>query len=704
MNLQQLEGISDELDLIYSLFAEEMLQSMHSSDYIVMTINPQYNDSTSNMRVTEGLSSFCENQSIISNAFFYATFSEMVYSSSRTVMELNAFPRRDVSHRYMEQEDLPGIYYQREKSWRLFSYTPTQVYLITEMTTPVLVSLMFCQLDLQGLQDLILARVNLPDSEISVYNEEGNGILVQAGTPENVNPMSLQSADEEGMFGDYYYFVSEETGWIFLKPMGNMMGSAQVPFLIRTLPLILVVYILFSIAAALYISRNVYRPIRYLMKMAGSTSAIDSGNQNEIDYLNLVWSRSHEEREAQKRIMKEVSDDVVKQLLRDLIENRLDSNARIEDTLNKIDMLELIQGNYIVIIFSMVPPSDRTPNSVEMALYSRSIEQMLLRKEEAPYRIYPLTLRENALLGVISCDRSVSIARMGSYCDDIIAFIQTQVKDLPFGLIISKGRICQGLVYLTYSYQEALRDIQYQLQGSSEQENEGKTTEEIIYRARYYFREKIHRIMNEAGKGNRSEAEAQLALVCDEIRQQDYGRKELLELHEIAENEVTERMISRGVSSKELGQFMDKYDFKELEEKEDLEKQMEEYLLAAIRLISRDSRKRRYAHVEDAQSYISEHYQNPDLSLQEVSEYVGITSSYMSVLFAEVTGKRFSEYLSSYRVSMAKEKMKHADLSITQISVECGFNSAQNFSRVFKKLEGSSPIQYREGVKNREKE
>ena len=40
MNLQQLEGISDELDLIYSLFAEEMLQSMHSSDYIVMTINP----------------------------------------------------------------------------------------------------------------------------------------------------------------------------------------------------------------------------------------------------------------------------------------------------------------------------------------------------------------------------------------------------------------------------------------------------------------------------------------------------------------------------------------------------------------------------------------------------------------------------------------------------------------------------------------
>ena len=57
MNLQQLEGISDELDLIYSLFAEEMLQSMHSSDYIVMTINPQYNDSTSNMRVTEELSS-----------------------------------------------------------------------------------------------------------------------------------------------------------------------------------------------------------------------------------------------------------------------------------------------------------------------------------------------------------------------------------------------------------------------------------------------------------------------------------------------------------------------------------------------------------------------------------------------------------------------------------------------------------------------
>ena len=72
-----------------------------------------------------------------------------------------------------------------------------------------------------------------------------------------------------------------------------------------------------------------------------------------------------------------------------------------------------------------------------------------------------------------------------------------------------------------------------------------------------------------------------------------------------------------------------------------------------------------------------------------------INATYLSELFKKYTGMGFSDYLNSRRLKLALEKMKNPSLSITEISVMCGYENPYYFTRVFKKAYGATPSDYR---------
>lgn len=86
---------------------------------------------------------------------------------------------------------------------------------------------------------------------------------------------------------------------------------------------------------------------------------------------------------------------------------------------------------------------------------------------------------------------------------------------------------------------------------------------------------------------------------------------------------------------------------------------------------------------------------NRQLSLPEVAKAVNVSAPYLSGLFRRVTGLTFTGYLARVRVEMVKSLLANPQLRITEIAYGTGFNSLSQFNRVFKRMCGVSPREYR---------
>ncbi|RXK49860.1 AraC family transcriptional regulator [Aquirufa rosea] len=96
-------------------------------------------------------------------------------------------------------------------------------------------------------------------------------------------------------------------------------------------------------------------------------------------------------------------------------------------------------------------------------------------------------------------------------------------------------------------------------------------------------------------------------------------------------------------------------------------------------------------------SLVENHYMGP-LSLQEVAEQCHLSKEAFCRYFKSKTQLTFTNYVNQYRITQAK-KMLFEDRSIGDIAFACGFDSMAYFTKIFKRLIGESPVQYRKRMK-----
>lgn len=95
-----------------------------------------------------------------------------------------------------------------------------------------------------------------------------------------------------------------------------------------------------------------------------------------------------------------------------------------------------------------------------------------------------------------------------------------------------------------------------------------------------------------------------------------------------------------------------------------------------------------------AKQFIEEN-QAEDLSLDQVAKAVNTSTFYFCKMFKKATGINFTDYVSRVRIEKAKNLLLNPNLRISEIAYEVGFQSLTHFNRVFKKLAGQSPTEYR---------
>lgn len=98
--------------------------------------------------------------------------------------------------------------------------------------------------------------------------------------------------------------------------------------------------------------------------------------------------------------------------------------------------------------------------------------------------------------------------------------------------------------------------------------------------------------------------------------------------------------------------------------------------------------------VKNAKEYVAKHF-SENITLSSVADELHVNPSYLSMLFRQVTGITFKEYINRIRVEEAERLLSNTDYPIIEIAVACGYSDQSYFTKVFKKYTGLTPRQYR---------
>lgn len=93
-------------------------------------------------------------------------------------------------------------------------------------------------------------------------------------------------------------------------------------------------------------------------------------------------------------------------------------------------------------------------------------------------------------------------------------------------------------------------------------------------------------------------------------------------------------------------------------------------------------------------AYCNENFSHK-ITLEEVASMVRLNKSYFSQLFHKDTGVSFGEYLETLRIHNAQKMLQNSGASMSDIADMAGFSNQNYFTKVFKKVTGLTPSQYR---------
>lgn len=98
--------------------------------------------------------------------------------------------------------------------------------------------------------------------------------------------------------------------------------------------------------------------------------------------------------------------------------------------------------------------------------------------------------------------------------------------------------------------------------------------------------------------------------------------------------------------------------------------------------------------LEKFENILKEQMDNPDLSIEIISQQIGISRSQLQRKLKQITNQNPSDYMKSMRLRYAANLLTSKNLSISEVTYACGFASLSHFSNSFKEFYGMSPSRY----------
>ena len=106
--------------------------------------------------------------------------------------------------------------------------------------------------------------------------------------------------------------------------------------------------------------------------------------------------------------------------------------------------------------------------------------------------------------------------------------------------------------------------------------------------------------------------------------------------------------------------------------------------------------------IQLAQRLLKRNY-NRNFSLQDASKEVFLSYKYLSRVFKEKTGRGFNKYRLELKINSAKQLLKESRDTVTQIAYKVGYHNPDSFMKMFKRITGRTPSEFRANVSGNDK-
>jgi two-component system response regulator YesN len=103
--------------------------------------------------------------------------------------------------------------------------------------------------------------------------------------------------------------------------------------------------------------------------------------------------------------------------------------------------------------------------------------------------------------------------------------------------------------------------------------------------------------------------------------------------------------------------------------------------------------------IERVKAFVKKNY-HKKVGLEDAAAIVCMSPKYLSRIFGERAGIGFNDFRLGAKIEKAKEYLVQTELTINEISYRIGYRNVESFVRIFKKVEGATPTEYREAARN----
>ncbi|MDU4696117.1 MAG: AraC family transcriptional regulator [Paenibacillus sp.] len=497
--------------------------------------------------------------------------------------------------------------------------------------------------------------------------------------------------------------TSEVLGWQFESGLAAGQLFTWVSFISYIWVVLGIVTVVAALLYLIFITRKNYQPIRAMVGRIESLRQREDELGLKRDELSMIDRALEDLIRQAADYEKQQRDNLLigrRQLFYDLMQGEIPD--RLEDRLKKLGVLpkeEPLQLAFVVVEIRNYPDfrssfSERDQHTLKFAL-TNVLQELAQIDGLYGWTEWIAEERMGMIVGVSRNELSAAEAIRG-FADKGKAWVEQHFR---FPLLFCVGHVERDWQRIDRSYKAALDVLQHKLSLGQEAILMSEDLPEAADRKWHEYVRMISELVRDFRHLDGDwrmrldqwfEQMSQDCLKDEDIRMLLQMMMDMLG-YEMIPLSAELRDVFQGPEGKRL-----RKDTEKAGDLEQLKSLYSEHLTGLYRLyVAHSETKNHRAMVSELKTYIEENFENPDLSLKHISDRFHISAKYASYLFKEEFNLKFVDFIVQLRMERAQELLAETDDTIQNISIRVGYANSITFGRVFKRIVGVTPGDYR---------